>query len=91
MILDDLLVIPADAITADAQSIAVPLTQDINSDEIAARVRAGRYFYVADGSSFVAQEHANVNKQPAVLISHCKTLYLQLSPSEMHIATDSKS
>lgn len=53
--------INVNAITADAQSIAVPLTQDINSDEIAARVRAGRYFYVADGSTFVAQEHENVN------------------------------
>lgn len=49
------------AITADAQSIAVPLTKDINSDKIAARVRASRYFYVSNGSSFVAQEHENVN------------------------------
>ena len=49
------------AITADAQSIAIPLTNDINSNNIAARVRGSKHFYYNNGSSFVPYADNGIN------------------------------
>lgn len=46
--------IAVSAITADGQSVAVPLTSDIESDDVAARARLKNHFYHNDGASFVA-------------------------------------
>lgn len=48
-------------ITPDAQAIAVPLTSDINSNDIAARVRGSKHFYHNDGSGFVAYPDNSIN------------------------------
>ncbi len=53
--------IVVDAITADAQSIAVPLTDDITSNDIAARVRGKNHFYHSNGSSFVSYSDNGIN------------------------------
>ena len=45
----------------DAQSIAVPLTYDINSNKIAVRTRAAKYFYTNKDGAFATMEHSNVN------------------------------
>lgn len=50
------------AITADAQSFAVPLTSDPNSDAIAARVRSGNHFYYHNGTEFTAYNNNGINK-----------------------------
>ena len=49
------------AITADAQSIAIPLTNDINSNNIVARVRSANHFYHNSGSEFVAYPDNGIN------------------------------
>ena len=49
------------AITADAQSIAIPLTNDINSNDIVARVRGSKHFYYNNGSSFVPYADNGIN------------------------------
>ena len=49
------------AITADAQSIAIPLTNDINSNNIVARVRGAKHFYHNSGSEFVAYPDNGIN------------------------------
>ncbi len=49
------------AITADAQSIAIPLTNDINSNNIVARVRGANHFYHNSGSEFVAYPDNGIN------------------------------
>lgn len=54
--------IPVSAITADAQSFAVPLTSDPTSDAIAARVRSGNHFYYHNGTEFVAYPNNSINK-----------------------------
>lgn len=54
--------IPVSAITADAQSFAVPLTSDPASDAIAARVRAQNHFYYHNGTEFVAYPNNSINK-----------------------------
>lgn len=46
--------IPVNVITPDGQSIAVPLTSDINSDDVAARVRGQKHFYHSTGTAFEA-------------------------------------
>ena len=49
------------AITADAQSIAIPLTNDINSNIIAARVRGSKHFYYNNGTGFVPYADNGIN------------------------------
>ena len=49
------------AITADAQSIAIPLTNDINSNNIAARVRGSKHFYYNNGTGFTAYPDNSIN------------------------------
>ena len=46
--------IPVDVITSDGQAVAFPLTDDVNSNDIAARLRTGKSFYHSNGTSFVA-------------------------------------
>ena len=48
-------------LTADAQSIAVPLTDDIESEEIAVRVRAKNYFYTNLSGSFAPCDKTSIN------------------------------
>ncbi len=49
------------AITADAQAIAIPLTNDINSNVIAARVRGSKHFYYNNGTAFVPYADNGIN------------------------------
>jgi len=49
------------SITADAQSIAIPLTNDITSNDIVARVRGSKHFYFNNGSGFVAYPDNGIN------------------------------
>lgn len=46
--------IPVNVITPDGQSIAVPLTSDVNSNDVAARRRNNKHFYHLSGSEFVS-------------------------------------
>ena len=68
--------ISVNAITADAQSIAVPLTNNINSNDIAARVRGSKHFYHNNGSSFVAYTDNGINTtQGGTLFTLNNTLF----------------
>ncbi|MBQ4344910.1 MAG: N-acetylmuramoyl-L-alanine amidase [Muribaculaceae bacterium] len=68
--------IPVNVLTADAQSIAVPLTSDINSDAIAVRVRAQKHFYYHNGTEFVAYPDNGINTtQGGTLFTLNETLY----------------
>ena len=63
-------------ITADGQSIAIPLTNNINSDEIAARARQNRHFYTNTSGSFVALEDNGITTtQGGTLFTSIKTLF----------------
>ena len=64
------------AITADAQSIAIPLTSDINSNDIVARVRGSKHFYYNNGSSFVPYADNGINTtQGGTIFTLNGTLY----------------
>ena len=64
------------AITADAQAIAVPLTNNINSNDIVARVRGSKHFYYNNGASFVPYADNGINTtQGGTVFSLNGTLY----------------
>ena len=64
------------AITADAQSIAIPLTNDINSNNIVARVRGANHFYHNSGAEFVAYPDNGINTtQGGTVFSLNNTLF----------------
>lgn len=64
------------AITADAQSIAVPLTNDVNSNNIAARVRGSNHFYYNNGTGFVPYANNGINTtQGGALFTLNNTLF----------------
>ena len=64
------------AITADAQSIAIPLNNDINSNDIVARVRGSKHFYYNNGSSFVPYADNGINTtQGGTIFTLNGTLY----------------
>lgn len=48
-------------VTADGQSIAVPLSDDYTSTDVAVRVRGQKYFFHSDGSSFVSYPSDSIN------------------------------
>ncbi len=54
--------IDINAITADAQSFAVPLENNVGSDAIAVRNRNNSYFYYHNGTEFVAYPNNGINK-----------------------------
>ena len=54
--------IDINAITADAQSFAVPLANNIGSDAIAVRLRSANHFYYHNGTEFVAFPDNGINK-----------------------------
>ena len=64
------------AITADAQAIAIPLTNNINSNDIVARVRGSKHFYYNNGASFVPYADNGINTtQGGTVFSLNGTLY----------------
>ena len=64
------------AITADAQAIAIPLTNNINSNDIMARVRGSKHFYYNNGASFVPYADNGINTtQGGTVFSLNGTLY----------------
>ena len=68
--------IDVNAITADAQSIAIPLTNDINSNDIVARVRGANHFYYNNGTGFVAYPDNGINTtQGGTIFTLNGTLY----------------
>lgn len=68
--------IDVNAITADAQSIAIPLTNDINSNDIVARVRGANHFYYNNGAGFVAYPDNGINTtQGGTIFTLNGTLY----------------
>lgn len=63
-------------LTADAQSIVVPLENNTGSDAIAVRVRANNHFYYHNGTEFVAYANNGINKtQGGTLFTLNETLY----------------
>ena len=63
-------------VTADAQSIVIPLEKNVGSDAIAVRVRANNHFYYHNGSGFVAYANNGINKtQGGTLFTLNETLY----------------
>ena len=63
-------------LTADAQSIVVPLDKNVGSDAIAVRVRANNHFYYHNGTEFVAYTNNGINKtQGGTLFTLNETLY----------------
>lgn len=63
-------------LTADAQSIVVPLENNMGSDAIAVRVRANNHFYYHNGTEFVAYANNGINKtQGGTLFTLNETLY----------------
>ena len=63
-------------LTADAQSIVIPLEKNVGSDAIAVRVRANNHFYYHNGSEFVAYANNGINKtQGGTLFTLNETLY----------------
>lgn len=54
--------IDINAITADAQSFAVPLANNMGSDAIAVRNRNNTHFYYHNGTEFVAYPNNGINK-----------------------------
>lgn len=54
--------IDINAITADAQSFAVPLANNMGSDAIAVRNRNNTHFYYHNGTEFVAYPNNSINK-----------------------------
>lgn len=53
--------IAVNAITADGQSVAVPLTSDINSNNVAVRLRTSKHFYYHNGTEYVAYPNNSIN------------------------------
>lgn len=63
-------------LTADAQSIAVPLENNVGSDAIAVRVRANNHFYYHNGTEFVPYANNSINKtQGGTLFTLNETLF----------------
>ena len=63
-------------LTADAQSIVVPLENNMGSDAIAVRVRANNHFYYHNGTEFVPYANNSINKtQGGTLFTLNETLY----------------
>ena len=63
-------------LTADAQSIVVPLENNMGSDAIAVRVRANNHFYYHNGTGFVAYANNGINNtQGGTLFTLNETLY----------------
>ena len=63
-------------LTADAQSIVVPLENNMGSDAIAVRVRANNHFYYHNGTEFVPYANNSINKtQGGTLFKLNETLY----------------
>ena len=63
-------------LTADAQSIVVPLENNMGSDAIAVRVRANNHFYYHNGTGFVAYANNGINTtQGGTLFTLNETLY----------------
>lgn len=63
-------------LTADAQSIVVPLENNMGSDAIAVRVRANKHFYYHNGTGFVAYANNGINNtQGGTLFTLNETLY----------------
>lgn len=68
------------AITADGQSIAVPLSNDYTSNDIAARVRAQRHFYHNNGSAFVAYADNGIKTTQGGTIFKLGDVYYGVEP-----------
>ncbi len=63
-------------ITADARTIALPLTSDITSDDIAVRNRDLKHFYHSNGTEFVAYDNNGITTtQGGTLFTLDNTLY----------------
>lgn len=63
-------------LTADAQSIVIPLESNVGSDAIAVRVRANNHFYYHNGTEFVPYANNSINKtQGGTLFTLNETLY----------------
>lgn len=67
-------------VTADAQSIAIPLSNDFTSNDIAVRVRGQKHFYHNDGSSFVAYPDNGINTTQGGTIFKLEDVYYAIEP-----------
>ena len=63
-------------LTADAQSVVVPLTSDINSNSIAVRVRGKNHFYAHNGTEFAAYANNGITTTAGgTLFNFCGKLW----------------
>ena len=68
--------IPVNVITPDGQTIAIPLTSDVNSNNVAVRRRNNKHFYHLSGTEFVAYPDNGISTtQGGTIFTLAKTLY----------------
>ncbi len=68
------------AVTADGQSIALPLSDDYTSNDIAVRNRNNKYFYHSNGSSFVAYADNGIKTTQGGTIFKLGDVYYGVEP-----------
>lgn len=67
-------------ITSDGQSVALPLTGDVNSDDIAVRMRTGKSFYHSNGSDFVAYANNGITSTAGGTIFEMGSIQYAVEP-----------
>ena len=68
------------AVTADGQSIALPLSDDYTSNDIAVRNRNNKHFYHSNGSSFVAYADNGIKTTQGGTIFKLGNIYYAVEP-----------
>ena len=68
------------AVTADGQSIVVPLADDYASNDIAVRVRGQKHFYYSNGSSFAAYADNGITTTQGGTIFKLGNVYYGVEP-----------
>ncbi len=68
------------AITADAQSIVAPMSNDYTSNDIAVRVRGQKHFFYNDESSFVAYPDNGITTTQGGAIFKLEDVYYAVEP-----------
>lgn len=68
------------SVTADGQSIVVPLSDDYTSNDVAVRVRGQKYFFHSDGSTFVSYPSDNISTTQGGTIFKLGGVYYAVEP-----------
>lgn len=68
--------IPVNTITPDGQSFVVPLSNDVNSNDVAVRYRSKKHFYHSNGTEFVEYSDNGISTtQGGTIFTLANTLY----------------